>query len=344
MIMRQQIFPLTIPMLLLFAISCQNEKGFYRPPITELQPDTVIDSWRDSVFMGLAYELYSDEENLYISDFQLNRILALNHDLSLAHMWGREGKGPGEFLGAAHGLILPQGGIAVLDYNNKRINHFTPEGRFVKAVVLPETLGGSIAGGWSMDSQGQYYFSSTHPGGKILKLDPQGKVLATWSDKVEGPFNQCYHLNITEQGDLLASQVSMFMLEKYRLDGTLIETLDLRDHPQFDRYKRYVEADPDLQDPERAKAYTTIHISEAKYLDGKLFVLVADAEEDKIGTNQGAYIKQILEFDVYPELRYRRHYVLAMPEKYVSSFTVLPDGKTLIAASRQERLYRYRLE
>lgn len=342
--MQQRFFPLAIPMLFLLLASCQHEEGFYRPPVTELRPDTVIDAWGDSIFLGWGYHLHSDEDYLYISDVKANRMLALTHDLHLERWWGRAGKGPGEFLGAADGLTLPQGGVAVLDLANKRINHFAADGSFVKAVVLPDIMG-RIPGGWSMDSLGNYYLSSDEPGGQIFKLDPQGKVVATWSDKVvDGPLNQCYHLSTTERGDLLAAQVSMFMLEKYRLDGSLAETLDLRDHPQFDRARRHVEANPDLQDPKRAKLSLVFNIRDAKYLAGKLFILVLDAEEDKIGTNQGTYVNQILEFDVYPEFRYRKHYVLDLPERYVSSFTVLPDGKTLIASTRQNRLYRYRLE
>jgi len=81
------------------------------------------------------------EGNLYVADAGWNKISKLNSEGRYIMSFGREGAGPGEFLGTARGRNLRisfgnDGNIYVMDHGAWRLSVFTQNGVFIKQFKL----------------------------------------------------------------------------------------------------------------------------------------------------------------------------------------------------------------
>lgn len=68
--------------------------------------------------------------DVYITDAR-NRVVHLNAKGEFLGEWGRDGNGPGEFSNPIGVAVSPDGFVYVSDYDQDRVQKFTPEGRFI---------------------------------------------------------------------------------------------------------------------------------------------------------------------------------------------------------------------
>ncbi|GIW10641.1 MAG: hypothetical protein KatS3mg061_1698 [Dehalococcoidia bacterium] len=99
------------------------------------------------------------DDHLLVADTGQNRVLrfSLSGKL-LAVFGGRKGAGPGEMLEPTDAALLPSGDVLVLDTGNRRLQWFTPDGRYRAEWPI----------NWSVPLNGPH-----------LTLDPQGRPLVT---------------------------------------------------------------------------------------------------------------------------------------------------------------------
>lgn len=93
----------------------------------------------DFLYMPSDIEVDRARSLIYIADSGNNRILVFDFDGKLQKIIGREGQGPAEFSRPSGLFIFEDGGLAVADHYNKRIQFFDKSGEFVK-MISPKTV------------------------------------------------------------------------------------------------------------------------------------------------------------------------------------------------------------
>ena len=130
--------------------------------------------------------------SFYVSDgYRNSRILKFSPAGDYITGWGSYGTGPGEF-DVPHSIALDsQGQVYVADRGNARLQIFDPDGKF-----LTEWKGKSLGRPWAVristsgdlfiiDGGDQAEFWPDRA--RILKLDPKGKILATFGSYGDAP-------------------------------------------------------------------------------------------------------------------------------------------------------------
>lgn len=113
--------------------------------------------------------------NLYAADTERHRIAVFDAKGGLVRAWGREGRGPGEFVTAEDVAVGPDGRIYVLDSGLSRIQIFTPEGSLEQ--VLRDV--GCSPAGLGVGFDGMVYVADTCGGG-VRKYRNSGELAAVF--------------------------------------------------------------------------------------------------------------------------------------------------------------------
>ena len=120
------------------------------------------------------------------------RVLRFDKSGKLLKSWGGLGKGPGQF-DLAHSVVIDaQGLVYVADRQNRRVQVFDVDGRFVK-----EWRYAGLPCGLYLGADQQMYLASGFAG-QILKLDKNGKAIAATGQpgKGLGEFGEAHYLTI----------------------------------------------------------------------------------------------------------------------------------------------------
>jgi len=76
---------------------------------------------------------------IYVVDAGSCRILVFDFEGKFLRAVGRKGQGPGEFATPTGMCLTDDGGFAVADRDNNRIQHFGPDGKFSRSVTVKQT-------------------------------------------------------------------------------------------------------------------------------------------------------------------------------------------------------------
>ena len=137
-------------------------------------------------FFGPADIAVEADGSFYVADgYGNSRVAKFSPEGKFLFEWGRKGERPGEF-STVHSIVIgPDGRIYVADRSNARIQIFHRDGAFVTQWKSPE-----LGRPWALAAgpDGNLYVmdgGDLHPWppdrSHILKLDLQGKILATWA-------------------------------------------------------------------------------------------------------------------------------------------------------------------
>lgn len=190
------------------------------------------------MYMPSDIEVDHARSLIYVVDSGNNRILVFDFDGKLQKAIGREGQGPAEFSRPSGLFIFEDGGLAVADHYNKRIQFFDKSGEFVKMIspksvdvadlifkddkiyTIP-TFGSS---GYSPDMRSK---KETQP--LVNVLDQEGNVMQNISVD-DFPESQSFlraikHrvcLTLAEDGKLFLPYFAMNVIHVFGLDGNKI--------------------------------------------------------------------------------------------------------------------------
>jgi DNA-binding beta-propeller fold protein YncE len=160
----------------------------------------------------VAVASYGD---LYVTDGYGNaRVHHFSRDGTLLRSWGEPGSAPGQFM-VPHGIALTADGrLLVADRDNKRIQVFTLDGRYLTewtAFSHPTGVFVHRSGmiyvseiGWEFDSSAQSGDESVLPL-RLSILDSAGTLIARWTssdDGALGRFTAPHGLCVDSRGDL----------------------------------------------------------------------------------------------------------------------------------------------
>lgn len=150
----------------------------------------------------------------YVSDgygqYRVHRFAA---DGTLLHSWGEQGTGPGQFGWPVHSVAWhPAGKVLIVDRENNRIQHFTPEGEYLEewgGFAMPQDL--------FIDPGGLIYIAEGEQ--RISLLDLDGTVISRWGELGDAPgqFRAMPHACwVDRQGSLYVSEVTTYnCLQKF---------------------------------------------------------------------------------------------------------------------------------
>jgi len=135
--------------------------------------------------------------DIYVTDGYRNaRVHRFGANGTLKTSWGSPGSGPGQFHLPHSIAVNDDGNLLVADRSNKRIQIFTPEGKY-----LSEWTGMGGPNDISRGKDGNFYIAEQEDGGNpayCTVRDPQGKVLAKMESR------HVHGIGVDSKGDIYA--------------------------------------------------------------------------------------------------------------------------------------------
>jgi len=185
-----------------------------------------------------ASDLTVDEEgNIYILDSGNNRVQVFDANGDFKFSFGKAGKGPGEFSSRLSAIkYLDDGFLWVVDYQYRRVNKFSKDGKFIDSFTTKEPFDDVI-----MDGRGNLVFSNfllTEDHVPLHKYTAKGRLISSFGSifdpgdnliaqakRFNMPYVLSYGLTNIEkdgQGNIYYSQRNPYLIAKYSPKGKLL--------------------------------------------------------------------------------------------------------------------------
>ena len=138
------------------------------------------------------------------------RVLRFNKAGDLVTSWGGNGKAPGQF-DQPHSLMVKDNQIYVADRENRRVQIFDLNGKYIKEWAFK-----GLPCGLYLGSDGTMYLASGFAG-QILKLDANGKAVGMFGQpgKGLGEFGEAHYMTLTPGGDIFVADTINAALHHY---------------------------------------------------------------------------------------------------------------------------------
>jgi DNA-binding beta-propeller fold protein YncE len=157
-------------------------------------------------------------DNLYISGIENGKIQKFNLKGKLLAVWGRKGRGKGEFNHPTAIALDDEGNIYIADTLNHRIQKLSSEGKFIAKWGRKGKGEGQFLQpqGIAVDKNGFVYVSDTG-NNRIQKFDKQGKFVEMWGEKgaENGQFNEPKDLALDKDNCLYVLDSSNNRVQKF---------------------------------------------------------------------------------------------------------------------------------
>ena len=161
------------------------------------------------------------QNNIYVSDAGSDTVQKFDETGRFLLRWGRHGYKDGEFSNVYSVAIAPNGNVLVTDATG-RIQKFNSNGQYL-ATVIPEPVDSQsvFLSSIAVDSQGDIYVADWY-GERIVKFDPEGKVLATWvgsNTAADWSFNM-QEIAVDQQGNIYLTDGTRDLVRMFRQPAT----------------------------------------------------------------------------------------------------------------------------
>jgi streptogramin lyase len=157
---------------------------------------------------------FDSEGNIYISQGHGRgepRVLKFDHNAKFVKMWGERGTLPGDFA-VPHSLVIDENDlIYVGDRENRRIEVFDTDGRFIKGWLY-------YGMACSLELHGDFLYMTTGFDGQIVKLDKAtGNVLGVTGRPGDGlgEFGEAHFLAVGDHDEIYVADVVNRRVQKY---------------------------------------------------------------------------------------------------------------------------------
>jgi hypothetical protein len=215
----------------------------------------------DYLYNPSDIEVDQNRSLIYVADSGNDRVLAFDFDGKLQKIIGRKGQGPGEFSNPTGLDILDDGGLAVADTNNNRIQIFDKSWEFVKSINTKDVRVADLVFKddrfYTISSYGMAGYSLALRSEKeslplVNVLDQEGNLVLSMGvdDYPESqPFLRAIKhrvcLAISEDGEIFVAHFSMNVTHVFSLDGKKLT--------EFARPLSFKPADPQILQQKQSK-------------------------------------------------------------------------------------------
>ncbi len=175
--MKQIIFLIYFFIALFATISCNNEST--EVPIIKLNSLKRINEFSDSTFVSGIRSIYFEDKYYYLTDYERNRIFVLDENLNLLKSFGKGGKGPGEFLGAAH--IYANNDSIYVHNDGKKTFELFKDGDHIKTIQLPYDMNLNCDMRYAIKDN-TFYISNPNKFSSISNVSTKGVVLKNFGE------------------------------------------------------------------------------------------------------------------------------------------------------------------
>lgn len=217
-----------------------DEPDYFRPAGRGGQPPPHIDGY----FGGPTDVAFDSDDNIYVSDgYRNSRVAKLDKNGNWIASWGSRGTGgphgdqnPSQ-LNTPHNIgVDRQNQVYVADRNNRRIQVFDRDGKFLRFIHLNAAYDkkrhpvlGNLSQNrpdetqpWTIcitNTTPQYLFTSDDEPGRIYKMTLDGKILGTIgkSGHEIKQFNWIHSLACPSENELLVADMNNWRLQKITL-------------------------------------------------------------------------------------------------------------------------------
>ncbi|MCJ7681957.1 MAG: 6-bladed beta-propeller [Candidatus Aminicenantes bacterium] len=304
--------------LLLVIIFLGPLRGFQTHP--QAGADTF--SIREELSIG-ASEGDSDYMFTRISDIavdEMGKIYVLDYSEAVLRIYdpigkhiqtiGRRGQGPGEFMAPFSLGITADNSILVHDLMNRRINYFSPEGKYIKSATTADKI---LVGG-DVDSEGNFISLAfiSKPGEQVLELkrfDSRMNDLNSYmtitkkeNESINNPLGPDFYWCRYLENQVICGYSKTYELHVYHIDGEKVRTIRHEYGPvritgeEREALKKGILAAVEIQTPKYHPAFQGITADD----DGRIFVATWEKPESGVGywydvfNKTGTFIARIM--------------------------------------------------
>ncbi len=217
-----------------------DEPEYYRPYKAGDVPPRHVDGY----FGGPTDIAFDSDDNIYVSDgYRNSRVAKYDANGNWVGSWGSRGTGgpqadqnPSQFTTLHNIAIDRQNNVYVADRNNRRIQVFDRDGKFLRFIHLNASYNkkrhpvlGDLADSrpdqtqpWTLcitNTPVQYLFTSDEEPGRIYKMTLDGRILGTLGESGRGDkqFNWIHSLACPSENELLVADMNNWRVQKITL-------------------------------------------------------------------------------------------------------------------------------
>ena len=196
---------------------------------------------------GLAID---EQENLYVTDQAISKVVSFTKDGEFISKWGCEGVGKGEFRMPTGIVLDDDGSFLIVDSRNNRIQRYTKDGCILDQFGKEGNSNGEFKLPWGigLDTDRNIYVSDWG-NSRVQKFDNQGNFLATIGcpGTGEGELDHPSDVTIDNDGDVYVADWGNERVVVFESDGSYLATL-IGNATNLSRWaKAAVDSNPEVQ-------------------------------------------------------------------------------------------------
>ena len=328
---------------MLSLIGCSTEDGVLQED--SLVATSLVEAIEGDRFMTHVWGMHKSEDVLYLSGEGYGHIFALDDDLRVIRTFGRSGEGPGEFSNSPITFYVEGNRVFGLQARSENVHVFSLEGDYLRSFSFASKV--VLFQGISVNNQGDAYIASSFPLDpySITKFDSSGTVIKTFGELLTTSYSETLNrrlsgrrITLINNKYFLAVGLSVPVIEKYSLDGELIQSSDLSDTPYFRERVDYA-ADTYSQANDDLGGIVPV-ISYMATLNSKLYLIPIEGYSEV-----GLHVNRLLEIDV-ESLNILNAYTLldhqGDPLDWVEAFEFVSEDELLVFHYTDGVFYRYK--
>lgn len=159
---------------------------------------------------GIAF---AGDGGYYVSDGYLNaRVVKFGADGIFRKQWGAKGTGDGEFNLVHDVAVDAQGRVYVADRENRRVQVFDREGKFLTKWIDV----GSPWGLYYVARENAIYLCDGY-NNRIVKLNTEGQILGVLSEygRLPGKLDFAHNIAVDSRGDIYVAEIKNWRVQKF---------------------------------------------------------------------------------------------------------------------------------
>lgn len=180
----------------------------------------------DGEFIWPVAMVLDEDQTLFISDEELNRITLIDREGAFISKWGEPGDGDGELKGPAGIAIDRDSYVYVADALNHRVQKFTKQGKFVMSWGEVGQGDGQFNMPWGIcvDENNDVYVADWR-NDRIQKFDCEGKFLFSlgMSGTAKGEFQRPGGVDVDAHGDIYVADTGNDRVQQFDQNGRYLE-------------------------------------------------------------------------------------------------------------------------